>query len=74
MVINCKSSSWGNVISGVPQGSVIGLVLFFYINDIDIDLCLKLCKFADDIKIGHAVATEHGADLKNLANWAIDWK
>ena len=51
VVINGKSSSWGNAISGVPQGSVIELVLFlFYINDIDIDLCLKLCKFADDIK------------------------
>ena len=59
MVINGESSSWGNVISGVPQGSVLGLLLFFiYINNIDIDLFSKICKFADDTKIGHAVATE----------------
>ena len=48
-----------------------------YINDIDIDLYSKLCKFADDTNIGRAVATEEEvqklrADLNNLAKWAID--
>ena len=74
------SSSWGNVISGVPQGSELGHLLFLiYINDIDTDLFSKICKFADDTKIGHAVATEDEVqlfrdDLKNLAKWAIDWQ
>ena len=59
VVINGVSSSWGNVISGIPQGSVLGsLLLFIYINDIDTDLFSKICKFADDAKIGRAVATE----------------
>ena len=74
------SSSWGNVISGVPQDSVLRPLLFFiYINDIDTDLFAKICKFADDTKIGRAVATEDevqllSVDLKNLAKWAIDWQ
>ena len=73
-------SSWGNVISGVPQGSVLEHLLFFiYINDIDTDLFSKICKFVDDTKIGRAVATEDEVQLlrdvlKNLAKWAIDWQ
>ena len=46
---------------------------------IDTDLFSKICKFADDTKIGRAVATEKEVqllrdDLKNLAKWAIDWQ
>ena len=74
------SSSWGNVISGVLQGSVLGpLLLLIYINDIDTDLFSKTRKFADDTKIGRAVAIEDEVqllrdDLKKLAKWAIDWQ
>ena len=73
MVINGDSSSWVNVIMGVPQGSVLEPLLFFiYINDIDTDLFSKIYKFANDTKIGHAVATEDVVkllrdDFKNLA-------
>ena len=45
VVINDVSFSWGNVIIGVPRGSVLEpLLIFIYINDIDTDLFSKICK------------------------------
>ena len=73
VVINGVSSSCGHFIIRVPQGSVLRPLLFLiYINDIDTDLFSKICKFANDTKIGRAVATEDEVqllrdDLKNLA-------
>ena len=53
------------------------MLFLIYINDIDTALFSKICKFADDTKIGRAVAIEDEVqllrdDLKNLAKWAID--
>ena len=58
VVINGTSSEWQNVISGVPQGSVLGPILFLvYVNDIDEGLSCKISKFADDTKIASRVIT-----------------
>ena len=56
VVFNGKFSHWRNVSSGVPQGSVLGTILFLiYINDLDEDVKCKISKFADDAKIANRV-------------------
>uniref|UniRef100_A0A0P4VVU6 Reverse transcriptase domain-containing protein n=1 Tax=Scylla olivacea TaxID=85551 RepID=A0A0P4VVU6_SCYOL len=58
VVINGKESEWHKVNSGVPQGSVLGPVLFImYINDIDEGINCKISKFADDTKITSKVTS-----------------
>ena len=73
-------SEWARVFSGVPQGSVLGPLLFLiYINDIDERLLSKISKFADDTKMCRNIDSDDDAkmlqeDLRKLFQWSVDWQ
>ena len=76
VVLNGRSSQWGEVLSGVPQGSVIGPLLFIlFVNDIPGVAHSLIQMFADDIKIFRSLLSpdDHSRlqeDLSDLEQWA----
>ena len=77
--VNGQNSATMDVTSGVPQGSVLGPILFtYYINDMPrgIENLLKI--FADDTKLYANVGREENKtslqkDLDRLVQWTNDW-
>ena len=52
VVVDGEVSSWKSVLSGVPQGSVLGPILFLvYINDLEEGITGIIFKCADDTKL-----------------------
>ena len=73
-------SSWLDVLSGIPQGSVIGPILFvIFINDMPQRVKYNICKlFADDCKLFGDVQQDRTntvqLDLNNFENWSKTWQ
>ena len=79
VAVNGSLSSWEQVTSGVPQGSVLGPALFLlYINGINQHLQSDIRLFADDSIIYKEITSpsDHNVlqkDLESLATWSNTW-
>ena len=62
--INGSYSSWHSVTSGIPQGSVLGPILFvIFINDLPESVKSEVYMFADDTKIYKQIENEEDCDI-----------
>ncbi len=79
VILNGAASSWRDVISGVPQGTILGPVMFlFYVNDIPNHAKSTTKLFADACKLYRDIRTRDDCallqdDLDSLAAWSRDW-
>ena len=80
VVVDGSASAWAPVTSGVPQGSVLGPVLFIiFINDLPVGVESNIKMFADDTKASKYIHSEEDCqvlqrDLNTLATWSDNWQ
>ena len=83
VVVDGEVSSWKSVLNGVPQGSVLGPLLFLvytlYIDDLEEGVSGNILKFADDTKLFRKTK-EIGDkqnlqdDIDTLVRWSEKWQ
>ena len=80
VVINGSQSPWSPVISGVPQGTVLGPLLFLlYINDITAGIRSDIRLFADDCILYRTIHSSSDVDIlqddiNKLLLWSRTWQ
>lgn len=79
VVINGTSSEWKHIKAGVPQGSVLGPLLFLvYIDDLSKSIKSDNKLFADDTTVYSVLTNEHSViqlheDLNIISMWEKNW-
>ena len=80
VIVDGEISNWKTVLSGVPQGSVLGPKLCLIVkNDLDDDLSSKVLKLAYDTKVFRTVKTDTDKEtlqdgLTKLDKWSEKWQ
>ena len=81
VLLNGQTSNWKNILAGVPQGSILGPLLFLiFINDIPEGIQSNIKIFADDTSIFSVMKDRISAsitlnkDLYLISKWAYSWK
>ena len=77
VVLHGQNSSWANIEPAVPEGFILGPLLFLiYINDLPDNLSTNVKLFADDtslFSVVHDIASS-SCDLNKVREWAFQWK
>ena len=81
VIIEGQESEWKPVEAGVPQGSILGPLLFLiYINDIGENIESDIRLFADDTNLLNVIKNLNESietinrDLTKITGWAQQWK
>ena len=80
VVLNNNESEWSDVVSGVPQGSVLGPIPFnMYVSDMPLIVNSPIVQFADDVKMFRTIVTVNDflqlqQDMNLLYEWSRKWQ